>query len=81
MESVLTALGCIAEVLPEKAAGQLRSVVASVVVKQVITAIVFQIKFFIILAVIRRRVERFGRVHLRIIAPGQHSSVAAVAIR
>jgi len=35
MESVLTALGCIAEVLPEKAAGQMRSVVASVVVKQV----------------------------------------------
>ena len=35
MESVLTALGCIAQVLPEKAAVQLRSVVASVVVKQV----------------------------------------------
>lgn len=36
LESILTALGCIAEVLPNKAAVQLRSVVASVVVKQVI---------------------------------------------
>ncbi|CAK8686527.1 unnamed protein product [Clavelina lepadiformis] len=36
MESVLTALGCIAEVLPEKVSSQLRGIVASIVVKQVI---------------------------------------------
>nr|CAB3264762.1 sister chromatid cohesion protein PDS5 homolog A-B-like [Phallusia mammillata] len=36
MQTILTSLGCIAEVLPDKAAGQLRTVIASVVVKQVI---------------------------------------------
>jgi len=35
MQTVLTTLGCIAEVLPDKAATQLRTVIASVVVKQV----------------------------------------------
>ena len=42
-----------------------------------------KIKSFIILAVIRQSVQRVGGAHLRVIAPGQHSSfrrnVAAVA--
>ena len=44
-----------------------------------------QIKSFIILAGLRRSVQRVGGAHLRVNAPGQHSSfrrnVAAVASR
>ena len=34
-----------------------------------------QIKFFIILPVLRRSVRRVGEAHLRVNSPGQHSSL------
>ena len=46
----------------------------------------YQIKFFMILAVLRRSLQRVCRSHLRVIAPGKHSgsfrrNVVAVASR
>ena len=41
----------------------------------------YQIKFFIILAVLRRSVSRVGAAHLRVIAPGQHCTFFEEYIR